>query len=102
MRYYFTEKMGFQKGEKSIILSSLSIYHTWKNISKKNKNNKFSKSTPTWNNKLELPDGSYSISDIQDYFQYIMIVHETFADDPSIKIYINKVENRITCKIKTG
>ena len=53
--------------------------------------------------KFELPDGSYSVSDIQDYLDYIIKKHETFADNPPIKIYINKIENRIiTFKIKRG
>ena len=34
-------------------------------------NNKFKRSAPTWNDEFELPDGSYSVSDIQDYFKYI-------------------------------
>ena len=59
-------------------------------------------SAPTWSDKFELPDGSYSISDIQDYFEYILKKHNGNADDPSIKIYVNKVENRITFKIKNG
>ena len=52
---------------------------------------------------FELPDGSYSISDIQDYFEYIL---KKFGgkinDNPSIRIYVNKVENRILFKIKSG
>ena len=59
-------------------------------------------SAPTWSDKFELPDGSYSISDIQDYFEYILKKHKGNVDDPSIKIYVNKVENRITFKIKNG
>ena len=51
--------------------------------------------------RVELPDGSYSISDIQDYFEYIMKKRETVIHDPSIMIYLNKIENRITLKIKT-
>ena len=47
-------------------------------------------STPTWNNKFELPDGSYSISDIQDYIEYIIKKHETMTDNPPIRIYVNK------------
>ena len=47
-------------------------------------------------------DGSYSVSDIQDYFEYIINKHETVADSPSIRIYVNKIENRITFKIKAG
>ena len=54
------------------ILSNLSIYYTWKNIKISCKNNKFKISAPTWCDKFELPDGSYSISDIQDYFEYIL------------------------------
>ena len=47
---------------------------------------------PTWNEEFELPDGSYSISDVQDYFEYILKKHGEKAADPSIKIYINKIE----------
>ena len=57
-------------------------------------------SVPTWNEKFELPDGSYSVSDIQDYFQYILKKYET--DNPSIMIFVNKIENKILFKIKTG
>ena len=66
------------------------------------KNNKFKISAPTWNEEFELSDGSYSASDIQYYFEYILKKHETVTDNPSIRIYINKIENRITFKIKTG
>ena len=65
-------------------------------------NNKFKISSPTWNDKFELPDGSYSVSDIQDYFEYILKKHNEKIDNPSIKIYVNKIENRNTFKIKTG
>ena len=66
------------------------------------KNNKFQISAPTWNEEFELPDGSYSVSDIQDYFEYIVKTHQTVPDNPLIRLYINKVENRITFKIKAG
>ena len=60
-------------------------------------------SAPTWNKQFELPDGSYSVSDIQDYLEYILKKkHETVTDNPSILLCINKMENRITFKIKTG
>ena len=59
-------------------------------------------SAPTWNDKFELPDGSYSISDIQDYLEYILKKHSENVDNPSIKIYVNKIENRVTFKIKNG
>ena len=57
---------------------------------------------PTWNEKFELPDGSYSVSDIQDYFEYIIKKHETVTDNPSTTIYVNKIENRITFNIRAG
>ena len=59
------------KKDKYVALSNLSIYYTWKNIKKSYKNNKFKISAPTWNEEFELPDGSYSVSDIQYYFEYI-------------------------------
>ena len=94
-----TDKLDLRRGERSIALSNLSIYYTWKNIKSSYNNNKFKISAPTWNDKLELPDGSYSVSNIQDYFEHIL---KKNIDNPSIRIYGNKTENRITCKIKTG
>ena len=58
-------------GQNITALSNLSIYYTWKNIKSLYNNNKFKTSAPTWNDKFELPDGQYSVSDIQDYFEYI-------------------------------
>ena len=55
---------------------------------------------PTWNDNFELLDGSYSISDIQDYFEYILKKHGEGIDKPSGQIFVNKIENRITLKIK--
>ena len=66
-----TNKLDLRMGEKVIVLSNLSIYYTWKNIKSSYNNNKFKISTPTWNDKFELSDGSYSVSDIQYYFEYI-------------------------------
>ena len=73
-----------------------------KNIksSSNNNSNKFKISAPTWSDEFELPDGSYLISDIQDYFEYILQKHSESVDNPSIRIYVNKIENRITFKIK--
>ena len=95
-----TDKLDLRRGQKSVDLSNLSIYYTWKNIKSLYNNNKFKMSAPTWSDEFELPDGSYSISDIQDYFEYILKKHSEYVDNPSIKIYINKTENRITFKIK--
>ena len=66
-----TNKLDWRFGEKVIALSNLSIYYTWKNIKSTYNNNKFKICAPTWNDEFELPDGSYSISNIQDYFEYI-------------------------------
>ena len=57
---------------------------------------------PTWNEDFELPVGSYSISAIQDYFENILKEHTEKAVNPSVRKYINKIENRITFKIKIG
>ena len=57
---------------------------------------------PNWNDKFELPAISYSIADIQDYFEYILKKHWENINYPSIKIYVNKIENIIIFKIKTG
>ena len=97
-----TDKIDLRRGEKSIALLNLSIYYTWKNIKKSYNNNKFKISVPTWNEKFELPDGSYFLSDDQDYFEHIFKKHGENVDNPSIRIYVNKIENRITFKIKTG
>ena len=67
-----TDKLDLRRGQKTVALSNLSIYYTWKNIKSLYNNNKFKISAPTWNEEFELPDGSYSKSDIQDYFEYIL------------------------------
>ena len=94
------DKLDLRKGKKSVALSNLSIYYTWKNIKSSYNNNTFKISAPTWSDEFELSDGSYSISDIQDYFEYILKKLCENVDDPSIKIYVNKIENRVTFKIK--
>ena len=96
------DKLDLRSGQKSVALSNLSIYYTWENIKTSYKNNKFKISAPTWSDESELPDGSHSISDIQDYFEYILKKHSGSVDNPSIKIYVNKIENRLTFKTKNG
>ena len=63
-------------------------------------NNKFKISASTWNDTFELPDGWYSVLDIQDYFEYILKKHGEDINKPSVQIYVNKIENRVTFKIK--
>ena len=95
-----TNKLDLRVGKKVIALTNLSIYYTWKNIKGSYNNNKFDISAPTWNDKFELPDGFYSVSDIQGYFEYILKKHGENIDKPSVQIYVNKIENRVTFKIK--
>ena len=102
LKLKLTSKLDLRIGEKVIALSNLSIYYTWRNIKNSYNNNKFKISAPTWNDEFELPDGSYSISDIQDYFEYILKKHGEDIDEQSVQIYVNKIENRITFKIKNG
>ena len=98
-----TDKLScLRRGEKIIALLNLSIYYTWKNIKRSYNNNKFEISAPTWNDKFELPDGWNSVSDIQDYFEDIFKKHGKNIDKPSVQIYVNKTENRVTFKIKDG
>ena len=96
------DKLDLKKGRKSFTLSNLSICYTWRNIKSSYKNNKFKISALTWSDEFELPDGSCSISDIQDYFEYILKKYSKSVDDPPIEIFVSKNENRITFKIKNG
>ena len=100
--YQFTDKLSLKNPNKNMALANSSICYTWKNIKSEYNNNKFKISAPTWNDTFAFPDGSYSVSDIQDYFEYIIKKHETIADNPPVQIYANKIKNRIVFKIKTG
>ena len=83
-------------------LANLNIYYTWKYIKSEYKNNKFKISAQTWNYTFDLPDGSYSIADIQDYFEFIIKKHKALTENPPVQIYPNKIKNRIVFKIKTS
>ena len=74
-----------------------------KKIKSASNNNKFKISAPTWNDNFDyLSDGSYSVSDIQDYLEYIIKKHETIADNPPVQIYVNEIKkNRIVFNMKT-
>ena len=83
-------------------LANLSICDTWKNIKSQYNNNKFKISAPTRDDTFDLPDGSYSIADIQDYFEFIIKKHDKIlTENPPVQIYPNKIKNRIIFKIKT-
>ena len=67
-----TDKLNLKNPNKNLALANLSIYYTWKSIKSKYNNNKFKISAPTWNDTFDFPDGSYSIADIQDYFNLLL------------------------------
>ena len=96
------DKIDLRRKDKYIALLNLSICNSWKNIKKSYKTNEFKILGLTWNEEFELPGGSYSIPDIQDYLEYLLKKHGEKTVNLSIKIYTNKMENRITFKIKTG
>ena len=100
--YQFTDKLSLKNPNKNMALANLSIYYTWKNIKSEYNSNKFKISAPTWNDEFDLPDGSYFVYEIQDYFEYMIKKHETIGDNPPVQIYVNKIKNRIVFKIKTG
>ena len=91
-----TGKIDLRRGQKSVALLNHSIYYTRKNIKSSYNNNKFKISAPTRSDEFELPDGSYLISDIQDYFKYILKKYDENVENPSVRIYVNKTGNRIT------
>ena len=101
-RLTIADKLNHKDSNKNMVLANLSIYYKWKKIKSAYKNNKFKISAPSWNDEFGLPDGSYSVLDIQGYFGYIIKKYETIADIPALQIYANKIKNRIVFKIKTG
>ena len=70
--YEFTDKLNLKKPNKNIALANLSIYYTSKIIKSTYNNNKLKISAPSWNDEFDLRDRSYAISDIQDYFEYVI------------------------------
>ena len=100
--YNFTDKLNFKNSNKNIALANLSIYYTWKNVKSDYNNNKFKISAPTWNDTFDVPDGSYSIAALENYFEYIIKKHETIAGVSPVLIYVNEINNKIVFKIKSG
>ena len=102
-RLTLVDNLNLKDPNKNMTLANLSIYCTWKNIKSAYNNNKFKISAPVWNGEFDLPDGSYSVSDIQDYFECIIKKHETIADNSPMQIYTNKIkkiQKRMLIKIK--
>ena len=100
--YNFIDKLNLKNPNKNIALANLSIYYTWKKIESDYNNNKFKISAPTWNDTFDVPDGSYSIAALQNYFEYIIKNHETIAKVSPVLIYVIEINNRIVFKIKSG
>ena len=99
LKLKLTNKLDWRLGEKVIALSNLSIYYTWKNIKSWYNNNKLKISAPTWNDEFELPDGSYSVSDIQDFLEYILKKLGKDIDKPSVQIYVNQIGLHLKLKM---
>ena len=85
-----SDKLNLKNPKKNMALVNLSIHYTWKNIKSEYKNNKFKISAPTWNETFDLPNGSCSIADIQDYFEFIIKKHETLTENPTTQMYAKK------------
>ena len=81
-----TDKINPKNPNKKMALANLSIYYSSKNIKSEYNNKKFKISAPTWNDTFDLPDGPYSTSDIQDYFEFIIKKHETLPENPPVEI----------------
>ena len=89
--------------KENVTLANLSIYYTRKNIKSEYNNNKFKISVPTLEKTFDIPDGSYSITDIQDLFEFVIKEKDkTLNENPQVQIYPNKIKSRIVFKIKTG
>ena len=99
-KYNLIDKLDLRNPNKNMSLANLSIYYTSKNVKSTYNNNKFKTSAPTWNETFDLPDGSYNISEIQDYTEYIIKKLETIVENAPILIYANTI-NRIVFKIKS-
>ena len=95
-----SQRLDLRNSYKHAALQNVYIFYTWKNIGKQYKNNQLKKIAPTWNDEIELPDGSYAESDIQDYIEYIIKKRETLTAIPLIYVYINRINNKSVFKIK--
>ena len=95
-----SQRLDLRSSDKYVAYENLSIYSAWKNIRKQYQNNKLQIIAPTWNDEFELPDGSYSLLDIQDYIEYIIKNHETLTAIPPIHFYINRINDRLMFEIK--
>ena len=95
------EKLNLKRSDRYLSLSDLIIYYTWKNIKKSCKNNKYKISTPTWNEEWIKSRIIFCNRYLRLFWIYLK-EHGEKTDNLSIRIYVNKIKNRMTFKIKTG
>ena len=93
-----SDKINVKRSDKYVALSTLSMHHIWENMRMSYKNKKFNEK----NEKFELPDGSNPVSEIQVYFECIIKKHGKVTDNSPVRIYVNKIGNRFTCKTNIG
>ena len=91
-KYDLIDKLDLRNPNKNMARANLSIYYTWKNAKSIYKNNKFKISVLSWNETFDLPDGSYNISEIQDYIEYITKKYESIGENAPILIYANTIK----------
>ena len=97
-----SQRLGLRSSDKHAALQNLSVFYTSKNIRKQYKNNNLKIIAQTWNDEFVFPDGYYSVSDIQDYIEFIIKKHKTLTTLTNIHVYINRISNRLVLKIKDG
>ena len=85
------DKINLKRSSKHVVLQIISIYYTWKNIKRLFENNEFKISSPTCNEEFELPSGSNHVTNIQDYFEYILKKYGKKTDNPSMEIYVTNI-----------
>ena len=100
--FKLTNKLDLRMDEKVIASSNLSIYFTWENIKSSYNNNKFKISAPTWNDQFELPDGPYSVSDIQNYFEYTLKNMQKILINHQYRYMQIKLKIELHLKLKMG
>ena len=91
-RLSLADKLNLKNPNKTIALDNLSIYYTWKNIKSAYNKKTFKISAPTWNYTFDLPDDSYFIANIQDYFEFIIKTHETLTENAPVQICFNNIK----------
>ena len=89
--FNLSHRSDLRSSNKHVALQNLSIYYTWKGIRKQHENNKLKIIAPTWNNEFQRPDGFYSVSDVQDFIEFVIRKLETLTTIPPIHVYINRI-----------